>query len=89
MFFVQVLPSVQTHPLLWTTAGVEPGHYTLAAGMSTSGSLTSWVQDLTGGAPFEQLVSEAAGVPPGSDGLVLLPYSPGSAHRSSMPTLAA
>jgi xylulokinase len=77
MFFVQVLPSVQTHPLLWTTAGVEPGQYTLAAGMSTSGSLTSWVQELTGGAPFEQLVSEAAGVPPGSDGLVLLPYFAG------------
>jgi xylulokinase len=77
MFFVQVLPSVQTHPLLWTTAGVEPGQYTLAAGMSTSGSLTSWVQELTGGAPFEQLVSEAAGVPPGSVGLVLLPYFAG------------
>jgi xylulokinase len=77
MFFVQVLPSVQTHPLLWTTAGVEPDQYTLAAGMSTSGSLTSWVQELTGGAPFEELVAEAATVPAGSDGLVLLPYFAG------------
>ena len=77
MFFVHVLPSMQTHPLLWTTSGVEPGQYTLAAGMSTSGSLTSWVQQLTGGAPFEQLVSEAAALPPGSDGLVLLPYFAG------------
>jgi xylulokinase len=77
MFFVQVLPSVQTHPLLWTTAGVEPGQYTLAAGMSTSGSLTSWVQELTGRAPFEELVAEAATVPPGSDGLILLPYFAG------------
>jgi xylulokinase len=77
MFFVQVLPSLQTHPLLWTTAGVEPDQYTLAAGMSTSGSLTSWVQQLTGDAPFEQLVSEAADVPPGSDGLILLPYFAG------------
>jgi xylulokinase len=56
---------------------VEPGQYTLAAGMSTSGSLTSWVQELTGGAPFEELVAEAATVPAGSDGLVLLPYFAG------------
>jgi xylulokinase len=77
MFFVQVLPTLRTHPLLWTTAGVEPDQYTLAAGMSTSGSLTSWVQELTGNAPFDELVSEAAGVPAGSDGLVLLPYFAG------------
>jgi xylulokinase len=77
MFFVQVLPSLVTHPLLWTTSGVEPGQYTLAAGMSTSGSLTSWVRDLTGGPPFEELVREAAAVGPGSDGLVVLPYFAG------------
>jgi xylulokinase len=77
MFFVQVLPSITTHPLLWTTAGVEPGQHTLAAGMSTSGSLTSWIQELCGGAPFEDLVAEAAAVPAGSDGVVLLPYFAG------------
>ncbi len=77
MFFVQVLPTLQTHPLLWTTSGIEPGQFTLAAGMSTSGSLTSWVQQLTGDVPFEQLIAEAAAVPPGSDGLVLLPYFAG------------
>ena len=77
MFFVQVLPALVAHPLLWTTSGVERGQYTLAAGMSTSGSLTSWVQDLTGGVTFEQLVAEAAEVPAGSDGLVVLPYFAG------------
>lgn len=77
MFFVQVLPTLRSHPLLWTTCGVEPEQYTLAAGMSTSGSLTSWVQELTGGVPFEQLVQEAAAIPPGADGLVLLPYFAG------------
>jgi xylulokinase len=45
--------------------------------MSTSGSLTGWVQDLTGGTRFEQLVSEAASLPPGSDGLLMLPYFAG------------
>lgn len=77
MFFVQVLPSLATHPLLWSTCGVERGQYTLAAGMSTSGSLTSWVQELTGGVSFEQLIAEAAQTPPGSDGLVVLPYFAG------------
>ncbi len=77
MFFVQVLRSLRSHPMLWTTAGVDPGSYTLAAGMSTSGSLTAWVQELTGGVPFEQLVAEAAAVPAGSDGLLLLPYFAG------------
>ncbi len=77
MFFVQVLPRLSSHPELWRTAGVEEGTYTLAAGMSTSGSLTSWVQDLVGGAPFADLVHEAAAVPPGADGLLLLPYFAG------------
>lgn len=77
LFFVQVLQRFRTHPKLWTTAGAEPGQHTIAAGMSTSGSLTTWVQDLCGGQSFEQLVSEAASIPAGSDGLLLLPYLAG------------
>jgi xylulokinase len=56
---------------------VEPGSLTLAAGMSTSGTLTQWMQRVTGGASFEELVAEAAAVPAGSDGLLLLPYFSG------------
>ena len=77
MFFVQVLESLVKHSGLWTTAGVEPGTYTLAAGMSTSGSLTAWIQAQSGGAPFPQLTREAAAIAPGSDGLLLLPYFAG------------
>jgi xylulokinase len=77
MFFVQVLEHRTTHPGLWTTAGVQAGTTTLAAGMATSGSLTSWLQELVGGVSFDQLVKEAAATPPGSDGLVLLPYFAG------------
>jgi xylulokinase len=77
MFFVQVLPALRSHPLLWTTAGVDPGSYTLAAGMATSGSLTGWLRDLTGGADFGTLVEEAAAVPAGADGLLMLPYFAG------------
>ena len=77
MFFVQVVDGVHTHPALWTTMGVDQGSRTLAAGMSTSGSLTTWVQELTGGASFSDLVAEAAEVPPGADGLLVLPYFAG------------
>jgi xylulokinase len=77
LFFVQVLQTFRTHPTLWTTAGVEPGQHTIAAGMSTSGSLTTWVQDLCGGTSFEDLVAEASALPAGSDGLLVLPYFAG------------
>ena len=77
MFFVQVLGQFRAEPRLWTTAGVDPGSLTLAAGMSTSGSLTTWLQRLFGDTPFETLVAEAAAVRPGSDGLLLLPYFAG------------
>jgi Sugar (pentulose and hexulose) kinases len=77
MFFVEQLGSYRSHEKLWTTAGVEPGTLTLAAGMSTSGSLTSWVQRLVGEPDIRRLVEEAARIPVGSDGLVLLPYFAG------------
>ena len=77
MFFVQALGEFRAHPMLWTTTGVEPGTHTLAGGMATSGSLTGWVQELTGGLPFAELVSEAAATPPGADGLLVLPYFAG------------
>jgi xylulokinase len=77
MFFVQVLDEFRVDPMLWTTAGIEPGTYTLAAGMSTSGSLTAWLQQITGGAPYADLVVEAAATPPGADGLLVLPYFAG------------
>ena len=77
MFFVQAVDAPDAHPGLWTTAGVETGTYSLAAGMATSGTLTTWVQELTGGASFDELVAEAARTPAGADGLVVLPYFAG------------
>ncbi|MGZ0147831.1 FGGY-family carbohydrate kinase [Kribbella sp. WER1] len=77
MFIVQVLAAPTTVRGLWTTSGVERGSHTLAAGMATSGTITTWLQDLTGGVPFETLLREAAAVPAGSEGLVLLPYFSG------------
>ena len=76
MFLVQVIAKPSPHPALWTTSGVYPGTWSLAAGMATSGAVTDWLRKLVG-ADFTTLVAEAASVPPGSRGLLLLPYFAG------------
>ena len=77
MFIVQIIDTYFTDPALWTTAGVERETLALAAGTSTAGSLVGWLQTVTGGAPLETLIAEADAVPPGSEGLVALPYFAG------------
>lgn len=76
MFLLQVLADPRPHPLLWTTRGAFPGTYSLAAGMATSGAVADWLRELVGG-DFAELVPEAAAVPAGSRGLLLLPYFAG------------
>lgn len=76
MFLVQVIAAPRPDPALWTTSGVYPGTWSLAAGMATSGAITDWLRKLVG-ADFATLVAEAADVPPGSRGLLLLPYFAG------------
>lgn len=76
MFLVQVVAAPRPHPALWTTSGVHPGTWSLAAGMATSGAVTDWLRRLVG-ADFATLVAEAADVPAGSRGLLLLPYFAG------------
>jgi xylulokinase len=77
MFLVQVISEYYSDPTLWTTAGVERGSLALAAGTSTAGSLIGWLQSVTGAASFDDLMSEAQRVPPGSEGLLVLPYLAG------------
>ncbi len=77
MFLVEVVTSPKPHPGLWSTAGIFPGTYSLAAGMATSGALTAWLRDIAGSLPYEELVREATEVVAGSDGLVVLPYFAG------------
>jgi xylulokinase len=76
MFMVQVTARRSVHPRLWSTVGAFPGTYTLAAGMATSGAITSWLRDLTGSS-YERLTEEARAVSPGSGGLLMLPYFAG------------
>jgi Sugar (pentulose and hexulose) kinases len=63
-------------PNLWSCSGLFEGTYNLSGGMSTTGSLTTWVSDLTG-ADYDQLSAEAEKSPVGSNGLVTLPYFSG------------
>lgn len=77
MFFVQVLDAFHSHRQLWTTAGVEQGTLSLAGGMSTSGSLITWLAHLFGDVPMETLMEEALAAGPGADGLLMLPYFAG------------
>ena len=77
MFLVQVIDAYHSDPVLWTTAGIEHDTLALAAGTSTAGSLINWLQSVTGGASFDELMAEAAEVPPGCEGLLVLPYLAG------------
>jgi xylulokinase len=74
MFLVAPTREPRFDPRLWCTTGTHEGTYSVAGGMATSGSLTAWMQELTGGAAYEDLLDEAAATPPGADGLVVLPY---------------
>ncbi|WP_028933068.1 FGGY-family carbohydrate kinase [Pseudonocardia spinosispora] len=76
MFLVQVSDTPRPHRGLWATRGVLPGSFTLAAGMATSGAITNWLRTLLG-RDFAELLDEAATVPAGSRGLLLLPYFAG------------
>jgi xylulokinase len=77
MFLIGVVDARRDVPGVWMTRGVDPGSLSAAAGMATGGSITGWLRELYGSPPFGELVAEAAAVPPGADGLLLLPYFQG------------
>jgi xylulokinase len=88
LFFIQKTSKLVSTERLWGALFLEPDSYAVAAGMSTSGSLTRWFRDNL--AP-EERAGEAAGGPNayamladlaeesplGARGLVLLPYFSG------------
>lgn len=80
-FFVLVQDLPTPDPRVWTVAGAWPGQWNLAAGMSTTGSLTRWFLDELardlGDGGYAPLFSAAAEVPAGARGLLVLPYFSG------------
>jgi len=88
MFFILVTDRPIPDPRMWATGYCFPGLYAIAGGMATSGALTRWFRDQLGAAEVEaaragtgnaytHLADLAAGIPPGSEGLICLPYFSG------------
>jgi xylulokinase len=88
MFFINVTERPIPDPNMWATGFCFPGTFDIAAGLATSGALTRWFRDQFGHAEldaesrggenaYEALARLAATVPPGSEGLVCLPYFSG------------
>ncbi|WP_019586193.1 FGGY-family carbohydrate kinase [Deinococcus apachensis] len=81
-FFILVGQELTPHPSLWNVSGAYDGQRNIAAGMATTGALTQWLRttllpEVSEEEAFARLFEEAAAVPAGSDGLLLLPYFSG------------
>lgn len=50
------------------------GTYLLNGCMASSGSIVKWLMEIMGLDDFDRITPESAKLPPGSDGLILLPY---------------
>lgn len=88
IFMYLVTPHPDHDERLWAARYLFPGTSAFAGGMATSGSLIRWFRDQfardrldlekSGGEnSYGALILEAAGLPPGSEGLVVLPYFSG------------
>ena len=74
-------------PELWCTPHCLEGKYAIGGGMATAGAITEWFIDQFGGSAvntdsvgksrYKHLNDEAADIPPGSEGLMMLPYFSG------------
>jgi xylulokinase len=88
MFLIQALAAYRRHPSLWASVYCIPGQAALAAGQSTTGALLRWFRDefalaereveqKLGISAYKLLSDQAAGIAPGSNGLITLPYFSG------------
>ena len=77
IFLIQCMSAPASSPALWATAGVEPGTFSLAAGMATGGLAVTWLRGILGDPPWDEFMEQAGEVPPGSRGLLFLPYLAG------------
>ncbi len=76
MFLIHTVPEPLSSPALWGTVGALPGTRNLAAGMATSGAITSWLRELFGSG-YGELLELAARSGVGANGLLMLPYFAG------------
>ena len=73
------LPSYASDPMARAHAFCHavPGRWHLMGVTLSAGGALRWLRDATGGASYDELVTEAAAWPPGAEGLVFLPYLTG------------
>lgn len=83
-FLILATDHIINHPAMWAVYHALPGLYGIAAGMATTGALTRWFRDNFARELLDResnayavLAEEAAQAPPGSRGLVVLPYFSG------------
>lgn len=76
LFLIGTFEAPVTTAEFWSATGRTAGTHALAAGMATSGLVTTWLADIVG-EDVAALHTLARGVAAGSDGLVLLPYFAG------------
>lgn len=78
IFFIATLQSARRSRTFWLSPGLLPGTWALAGGMSTAGSLLKWFSQITHHHGDDaELFAQAGRSPPGSRGLLLLPYLSG------------
>ena len=82
IFIIQITKAAVRDPRLWYAPWLFPNTHASMAGLATSGTLTHWFRDnfakeLTRDEAFPKLAEEAASSPPGSNGLLFLPYFSG------------
>ena len=84
-YFVYLTDHLLKEPRLWPGTFIIPGVYSVCAGTNTAGTLTRWMRDtlyfdLMDGSvaePYAEMMERVRAVPPGSGGLVVLPYFAG------------
>ncbi len=82
MFFICLTKKQIFDSRLWYAPWLFKGQHSSQAGLSTSGTLTHWfkeefAKDIKHNNIFEKLSKEAQSSPPGSNGIIFLPYFSG------------
>lgn len=88
VYIIHVVPKLVVDKRFWAGPFLFKDTYMVASGMSTAGTLTKWFRDnltpdfleqqhATGVDAYDLLQTEIKDIPPGSDGLIVLPYFSG------------